>query len=126
MDYESEEGSDGEEGDGEQAEEGAPEEGAPEEASEENPNPENTDPLPMESSDNLAETESQDKMRVNAVLGIGSSIESYRYDSVNGLWCEVSTVKYGILAQVSSDAIHKYALLISTMYFKVILCHYRV
>lgn len=84
MDYESEEGSDAEEGDGEQAEERSPEE-EPQEPQ----TPDNTDPLPKEPSDNLAEGESLDDMRVNAVLGIGNSIESYRYDSVNGLWCEV-------------------------------------
>lgn len=88
MDYESEEGSDAEEGDGEEAEERSPEGEAQEPKT-----PDNADPLPTETSDYLADTEPQDEMRVNAVLGIGNSIESYRYDGVNGLWCEVG-VKY--------------------------------
>ncbi|XP_066505483.1 DNA-directed RNA polymerase I subunit RPA1 [Hoplias malabaricus] len=41
--------------------------------------------LPSESS-----SSQQDSMRVNNVLQISSTIESYKYDEQNGMWCEVT------------------------------------
>lgn len=77
MDYDSEEGSEGDEGEDLEEE--------PEEESRDAP----ADSPPTEEPDQLAETEIQDQMRVNAVLAIGKAVENYKYDSLNGLWCEV-------------------------------------
>lgn len=35
--------------------------------------------------------ESQDSMRISSVLQLSSAIEDYKYDTKNGLWCEVCT-----------------------------------
>lgn len=47
-------------------------------------------------SSELLEEESKDKiysqdgdMRINSVLSLSSTIEDYRYDTEDGLWCEV-------------------------------------
>ncbi|XP_030650182.1 DNA-directed RNA polymerase I subunit RPA1 [Chanos chanos] len=54
--------------------------------------------------------QSEDRMRVNAVLDHSSSIEGYRYDSQNGLWCEltlvlpVSKVHFDLTSLVASQA----------------------
>ncbi len=37
------------------------------------------------------EEDSQDSMRISAVLQLSSTIEDYKYDPKNGLWCEVCT-----------------------------------
>ncbi|TST60384.1 DNA-directed RNA polymerase I subunit RPA1 [Bagarius yarrelli] len=39
-----------------------------------------------------ANGDTQESMRVNKVLQISSSIEAYKYDEQNGLWCEVTLV----------------------------------
>ncbi|XP_041931278.1 DNA-directed RNA polymerase I subunit RPA1 [Alosa sapidissima] len=83
VDYDSEEGGEEEEAEAEPAEE----EGSPDEESRESPAPDHAE-LPS----GPEGTESQDQMRVNAVLAIGSTIESYKYDSVNGLWCEATII----------------------------------
>ncbi|XP_062856932.1 DNA-directed RNA polymerase I subunit RPA1 [Trichomycterus rosablanca] len=84
VDYESDEG---EESGYEEQEEGTEE--AEKELGSQGPSEES----PGSSQTSKSETEdTQDSMRVNKVLQISSSIEGYKYDAQNGLWCEVTLV----------------------------------
>ncbi|KAL2077653.1 hypothetical protein ACEWY4_027157 [Coilia grayii] len=83
VDYDSEEGNEADEG------EDLAEDRAPEEEAGESPPPDGAESLPTEDPKVPVAAESEDLMRVNAVLAISKAIESYRYDTVNGLWCEV-------------------------------------
>ncbi|XP_063046574.1 DNA-directed RNA polymerase I subunit RPA1 [Engraulis encrasicolus] len=83
VDYDSEEASDAEED--EQAE-------GPEEEEPNTPPAEGQGTASQEAPQEPAAAESEDQMRVNAVLAISTAIESYRYDTVNGLWCEATIV----------------------------------
>ncbi|KAL4660961.1 DNA-directed RNA polymerase I subunit RPA1 [Arapaima gigas] len=88
VDYESE---DGEGEDGEELSEelfGESNETYPEEEQEESSEAPAA-PVEIEGA-HLSHSEHQDPMRVNSVLELSSAVQSYRYDSEHGLWCEVT------------------------------------
>lgn len=88
VDYESEEGEESTDEDREEVTEGTEQLGS-DEQSEERPrksSPSTT--FESSSSQNQAE-DTQDSVRVNEVLQVSSSIEDYKYDQENSLWCEV-------------------------------------
>uniref|UniRef100_A0A8B9KTY7 DNA-directed RNA polymerase subunit n=1 Tax=Astyanax mexicanus TaxID=7994 RepID=A0A8B9KTY7_ASTMX len=91
VDYESDEGE--ENGDEEQEEvmEGSEQKSQEsEEQFEERPN-RISPPIPSESSNNQEQADgTQDSMRITSVLQISDSIEGYKYDDTNGLWCEIT------------------------------------
>lgn len=91
MDYESEEG-EGEVGSDQEQEDGAENEqkdagDAQEMAEEESGEGPNTSEQPQEA----PQETSQETMRINSVLRLSPAMEGYKYDTENGLWCEVST-----------------------------------
>ncbi|XP_073710148.1 DNA-directed RNA polymerase I subunit RPA1 [Misgurnus anguillicaudatus] len=90
VDYESEEeeeegggGSDDEQADDRQEEAGSSE--LLEEGSGESPPPSTGD------AEQIKEC-NQESMRINTVLQLGSAIEDYKYDTTDGLWCELTMV----------------------------------
>ncbi|KAJ8262484.1 hypothetical protein GJAV_G00166990 [Gymnothorax javanicus] len=87
VDYESEEGEDED-----QRDELADEDESPPEELEEDKQPDEDVSVPSGVIDSSKSDgpESQDMLRVNAVLDISSAIEAYAYDCENDLWCEVT------------------------------------
>uniref|UniRef100_A0AAR2IV68 DNA-directed RNA polymerase subunit n=1 Tax=Pygocentrus nattereri TaxID=42514 RepID=A0AAR2IV68_PYGNA len=90
VDYESEEGEGSEDEEQEEGMEGSEQQVGSEEQPENGPgNASSSIPSKSSSSKEKAE-DMQDTMRVCRVLQISSSIECYKYDQENSLWCEVT------------------------------------
>lgn len=85
MDYEGEEGEEGSDQEQEDVAENEQKDAgdAQETAEEESGESPNSTEQPQETS--------QESMRINTVLQLSTAMEEYKYDTVNGLWCEVCT-----------------------------------
>lgn len=91
VDYESEDGENSGDEDQEEGTEQPEEEVASEEPSEESQG--NSPPSVQEN----VNGGTRKSMRVNKVLQLSSSIETYKYDQQNGLWCEVQSCSLSVL-----------------------------
>ncbi|XP_052010608.1 DNA-directed RNA polymerase I subunit RPA1 [Xyrauchen texanus] len=91
VDYESEEGEEGSDDEREDVAKDTQEEAGTPELPEEEGSNENPSPVQTQSTTQLKE-ESQESLRINSVLQINSAIEDYKYDTINGLWCELTLV----------------------------------
>ncbi|XP_072519819.1 DNA-directed RNA polymerase I subunit RPA1 [Salminus brasiliensis] len=86
VDYESEEGEEGEDEEQEEVLEGSEQQVGSEEQYEERPS--RTSPSSSQEKAGIM----QDSLRITRVQQISDSIEGYKYDHQNGLWCEVTLV----------------------------------
>uniref|UniRef100_A0A673NKL2 DNA-directed RNA polymerase n=1 Tax=Sinocyclocheilus rhinocerous TaxID=307959 RepID=A0A673NKL2_9TELE len=93
VDYESEEGEEAIDEELEDVAEGGQEEAGSQENSEEESG--ESQPADQTQSPDISEElegASQDSMRISTVLQLSSAIEDYKYDTKNGLWCELTLV----------------------------------
>ncbi len=92
VDYESEEGEQATDEELEDVAEDRQEEADTQENSEEGSGESQpADQTPSLNRSEELEGDPQDSMRISTVLQLSSAIEDYKYDSKNGLWCEVCT-----------------------------------
>ncbi|KAL6479964.1 hypothetical protein MHYP_G00109970 [Metynnis hypsauchen] len=89
VDYESEEGEGTEDEEQEEVMEGSEQQVGSEKQPEDGPGNASSSIRSKSFSSQEKAWDMQDSMRVNRVLQISSSIEGYKYDHQNGLWCEV-------------------------------------
>ncbi|KAG1935581.1 DNA-directed RNA polymerase I subunit RPA1 [Pimephales promelas] len=111
VDYESEggeQGSDQEQEVAEDTQEGA--EDNQEVTSHTQEEAESSDETPPPERSEQPQSDSEETLRINAVLQLSAAVEDYKYDTVNGLWCEltlvlpVSKVHFDLTSVVSQQA----------------------